>query len=258
MDKGSNMGQPFDMGFSKNITAIGVADTNDEYVAYVAMHSEKYYSQLYRCTYGRGQVSWTNLSGAGLTDIEGVSVNPLARERVYVTSANGVMYSRDSGYSWQSSSAGEVLVPPTGSAVSAFAATNLSRAVDWIVVGTANGELWKVVNARSGAGQWVRLNPYGSTPLPQRTVTRVQLDGSANTPAILAVYGGTNSKSVWLSYDGGYSFNSSPNPTRGYAPSVLSVSLSPMAGDATFYGQVLGFGAVRSLNNGQTWTFFSR
>jgi hypothetical protein len=108
MDKGSNMGQPFDMGFGKPIT--------------------------------HGNITWTDLSPASISDIEGISVNPLNVTRVYAATSSGAYYSADSGNTWQTTSYGDPLVPPSGAAVSAIGASGLSRG-DWIVVGAANGEL---------------------------------------------------------------------------------------------------------------------
>jgi hypothetical protein len=256
MDKGTNMGQPYDMAFVKPITALAVADTNDEYVAYVAMHSEKYYSSLYRCTYGRGNVTWTDLSAAAsISDLEGLSVNPLAPSRVYAATSTGVSYSIDRGTTWQATAAGDPLALPTGTPISAVGAANKTRG-DWIVAGGTNGELWLVIGARSGTASYTRLDQGYSANLPDRIVTRIQVDDTINPPAILAVFGGANNQSTWISKNGGQAFAPMQNPivASGNArPTVLSASLSPNRGDATLYGQVLGSGAIRSDDSGQTW-----
>ena len=260
MDKGTNLGLPFDMGFSKTVTAVASADSFDEYIAYVAFHSEKYYSQLYRCTYSRGGITWTDLSSASFTDIEGVSVNPIARGRVYVASSSAVRYSVDFGKTWSDSSAGDPLTPPSGAKISAISASRTNRA-DWIVVGATNGELWLATDARSGAASWVRLDQGLSANLPDRVVTRVQVDDRLSPPAILAVFGGANSQSTWTSMNGGQTFVPSQNPIVSGGnpkPSVISGSLSPLAGDTSIYGQVIGSGAIRSDDNGQTWFQTSR
>jgi hypothetical protein len=255
MDKGSNMGQSFDMGFGKPITATAVADTNDDYVAFVAMHSEKYYSRLYRCNYSHGNITWTDLSSASISDIEGLSVNPLNVTRVYAATSSGAYYSADSGNTWQTTSYGDPLVPPSGAAVSAIGASGMSHG-DWIVVGAANGELWLAGGARSGTASWTRLDQGYSSNLPDRVVTRVQVDDTTTPPAILVVFGGANDKSTWISQNGGQSFSSLRNPIVSAGnprPTLLSASFSPLRGDSTLYAQVLGSGAVRTDNGGVAW-----
>ncbi len=256
MDKGTMRGGPFDMGFSKTITAIASADSYDEYYAYVAMHSEKYYSQLYRVMYSRNGIHWTNLSDANFVGIQGVSVNPIENYRVYVTTSQGVRYSLDSGTTWQSATTGDPLTPPSNAAISAVAATRgVSQRL--VLVGCDNGEIWSVTGAQSPDAKWTRLDQSSDMSLPHRAVTRIQMDPKDQSgQTFLVVYGGSSDQSVWLTRSGVSGLHALETPVLGggYAfPTTLSASFSPMPNATTVYAQYLNFGVARSDDDGRTW-----
>ena len=156
MDRNSNRGIPFDMGFVHSVTAIATADSYDDYIAYFGFYSEKNYSSLWRCMYNRGGIHWEELAPKTFQGLLGVSTNPLDYRKLYVATSNGVHYSSDYGASWTTSNPNDPLTPPSGANISAVISSPEIR--DHIIVGCDNGEVWEVSGARAGNPSWTQLS----------------------------------------------------------------------------------------------------
>jgi hypothetical protein len=246
--------QRMDQGLStKVVTTIAAADSYDEYIAYVGYNSSAYDSEVYRVMYAHGNVNWTKqLSVPGLI---GVSTAPGVSSNVYVAASGGVLYSKDSGATWSSTNAAnDPLTPPSGCAISAVGG---SKRHDIALVGCTNGDVFSVMGLKSGSPQWTRLDNGYYSPLPDRMVTRLQIDErDAGGKTFLAVFSGTGTTSTWITRTGGSAWLPASVPVTQVAgpyPNILTASLSPAPSGTTLYAQGVNLGAVRSDDDGATW-----
>jgi hypothetical protein len=103
----------------------------------------------------------------------------------------------------------------------------------------------------------VRIDNSSYAGLPDRMITRLQIDQTDTSgKTFLVVLAGNSTDAVWITRNGGQWWQAAASPiVSGGAPGgqLLSASLCPGPATNTLYAELVGFGAIRSDDGGQTW-----
>lgn len=239
------------------VTSIAPLASNDEYTALVSFAGTQQGHKLWHVMYGRGGLSWTDLTpNLPYGDVHNVSFNPRAGI-VYVSTSGGVAYSTDRGETFTTvQPANDPFLPPSGSAVSAVAVNPVS---DITVVGTANGEVWLAFGAKAGNPSWTRISSGSWGSMPEKQVSSVAIDArDASGKTFYVSFGGRTDKAIWTTRTGGQFWTSIHNPNvpvygNGIGAVVSSVSTVPGSGAISTLYATTEYGAFRSDDDGATW-----
>lgn len=180
-----------------------------------------------------GGASWTRVSNAYFDDgyePDDIAIDPKSAARVFIATAQGVVYTTDGGATWNKQSAPSYL--PAASVAVDPADGNVLYAQ------TNSYADRGVYRSADGGANWVKSDAgvYGAGRRILAGAGAVILGSTAG---------------IFRSLDGGGSFQASHKGIK--ATLVQAFAIAPSAPN-TIYADVMGYGYFRTANAGSTWT----